>query len=115
MPALFIMLQVALVLHHHRTEESCYDDNDSLHSAPEAFYPDHIKQDVLICVASRILLPTLPGLWFLIPDSPKTPVTILAAAPPQSRAPPGNTVSLTFKYCSKIYGASQVSVDSFVS
>jgi hypothetical protein len=86
-PVLFLILQVALALHHHHSE-SYHDDKDSLHSFPTAFYPDHIKLDTLICLAPDDL--SFPPSIARIrdPDSPKAPVTVLITDPPQSRAPP---------------------------
>lgn len=90
-PALLILLQVALALHHNHSE-SYYDDEDSLHYFPTAFYPDHIKQDTLIYLASKVLS-SLSYLWIRNPDSPKTPTTVLITDPPQSRAPPSSLLS----------------------
>ncbi|MFA7404502.1 MAG: hypothetical protein WC007_10930 [Pelobacteraceae bacterium] len=91
-PALLILLQVALALHHHQSE-SCYDDEDSLHSFPSAFYPDHIKLDTLDCLSPEILMSPHPCLWIRTPDSPKAPITVLVTDPPQSRAPPSTLFS----------------------
>jgi|SRR5450631_3636329 len=86
-PVLFLILQVALALHHHRFE-SYHDDEDSLHSFPTAFYPDHIKQDTLICLAPEVLLFPPSFVRIRDPDSPKALITVLITDPPQSRSPP---------------------------
>ena len=86
-PALLILLQVALVLHHHHSE-SYYDDEDSLHSFPTAFCPDHIKPDTSICLAAENPLPPPSFLWIHNPDITKAVITVLITDPPQSRAPP---------------------------
>ncbi len=90
-PALFILLQVALALHRHHFE-SYHDDNNSLHSFPEAFYSDHIRLDTLIRLAAALLSISL-CLWIRSPDSPEAAVTVLIADPPQSRAPPSSIFS----------------------
>jgi len=86
-PALLILLQVALALHHHHFE-SYHDDKDSLHSFPAAFCHDHIKLDALNWAAAEVLL--FPPSYIRVrnPDNPAAPVTILVSDPPQSRAPP---------------------------
>lgn len=86
-PALFVLLQVAHVLHRHHFD-SYYDAEESLNSFPAAFYPDHIKQDTLIRLASPVLASTPSSLWIRTPDSPEAAITVLIADPPQSRAPP---------------------------
>lgn len=87
MPAFFTLLQVALAQHHQHIE-SYHEDKDSQYSFPTAFYPNHIKQETMASMTSDVLLPTPSSLWNLNPDYPKKPVTVLFAAPPQSRAPP---------------------------
>lgn len=91
-PALLILLQVALALHHHHFE-SYHDDKDSLHSFSATFYLDHIKQDTLLRLASSVQLPTSSFLWIRTQDSPKTAITLLVTDPPQSRAPPSKLLS----------------------
>jgi len=86
-PALFILLQVALALHHHHFE-SFHDNKDSLHSAPAAFYPTHVKQDLSSCLVSDVLGFPPPFARIRNPDSPQAPTTVLVSDPPQSRAPP---------------------------
>jgi hypothetical protein len=86
-PALFILLQVALALHHHHFE-SRHDNKDSLQSFSTVYYPDHIKLDLLIRLASAALLSLPFCLWIRTQDSPEAAVTVLIADPPQSRAPP---------------------------
>jgi hypothetical protein len=87
MPALFLLLQVALALHHHHFS-SYHDNKDSLHSASTAFYPDHKKQDFLICFAAEVLAGPPSCLKIRDIDGSKAPITDLIIAPPQSRAPP---------------------------
>jgi hypothetical protein len=86
-PAIFILLQVALVLHHHHFE-SFHDDENLLHSLPTAFYHDHIKQDTLICFAAEVLLFLPTSIKIRNTDSPKAQITALITDPSQSRAPP---------------------------
>ncbi len=87
-PVLFILLQVAMALHHHHFQ-SYHDDKDSLHSVPVAFHSDHEKRDILTCLLPEGLLnhPSL-SLWISNPDNPKMAFTVLITDPPQSRAPP---------------------------
>jgi len=91
-PVFFILLQVAFALHHHHFE-SYHDDRDVLHSISTMCYPDHVKQDTLICLASKVPVPSPPSITILSPDSPKAPVTILITDPSQSRAPPSTQPS----------------------
>jgi hypothetical protein len=86
-PALFILLQVALSLHHHHFK-SYHDNDDSLHSAPAAYYPEHITKDALLCLNSKHLLSPIFNTWFNNPGVLEIPLTVLFAASPQSRAPP---------------------------
>lgn len=85
-PILFLML---LVLHHHHLD-SCHDDEDSLHSLPSAFHPDHIKQVSLSCLAAGMLSFPFAGAWVRTPDSPESPHSVLVTDPTQSRAPPSS-------------------------
>jgi len=87
LPALLLMLRVSLALHNLHFE-SYHDDQGSLQSFSTAFYPDHIKQDTLICLAAEVLLFPPSFVRVRNPDSPKAPITVLITAPPQSRAPP---------------------------
>jgi len=86
-PALFILLQVALALHHHHFK-SHHDVKDSLLTFPTSFYSDHIKLDTLTRLASATLLSIPFCLWICTQDCPEAAVTVLIADPPQSRAPP---------------------------
>jgi len=86
-PVLFLMLQVSLALHHHHFD-SFHDDEDSLHSFPSAFYPDHIKLDTLICLAPEDLIFSPSCARLRNPDSPEAASTVLVTDPSQSRAPP---------------------------
>ena len=88
-PALFILLQVALALHHHRIE-SYYDNEDSLHSIPTSYYLDHIKQDTFIRLASEVLLFCPPYVWISDPASSRVSSTVPISDPRQSRAPPSS-------------------------
>ena len=74
-------------MHHHHFQ-SYHDDKDSLHAFTAAFYPDHIKLDTLIRLASAALLSTPFCEWTRTQDTPEAAVTLLIADPPQSRAPP---------------------------
>jgi hypothetical protein len=85
--ALFILLQVALSLHHHHFE-SYHDFGDSLHSAPVAFYLDDITKDSHYSLFSSYILSPEANSWVRNYDCPKRPATVLLAAPHQSRAPP---------------------------
>ncbi|MEI7815826.1 MAG: hypothetical protein WCI45_01425 [Desulfuromonadales bacterium] len=86
-PALFILLQVKVALHHHHGE-SYHDDKDSLHSFLTVFSHDNVKQDKTVCLASLACLFPHFGLW--APDSDRTIIipAALSSNPPQSRAPP---------------------------
>src|ERR1039457_2143935 len=99
-PALFILLQAALVLHHYH-HVSCNGDENLLHSLPTAFYPDHIKQDTMICLAAEVLL--FPHSYSRIrnTESSKAPITALITDPSQSRAPPSTLNFLIIPYISE--------------
>jgi hypothetical protein len=92
MPALFILLQVALALHHHLSQ-SFYDNEDSLHSAPTAFYPDNTTQSFLFSHAPGLQASILSCEIACSTESPRSPVTALTSDPPQSRAPPSAPLS----------------------
>jgi hypothetical protein len=94
-PAIFILLQVALVLHHHHYV-SCHGDEDLLHSFPTAFCPDHIKLVTFICLVAEVLLFPAFCLRFRNTDNPKAPITTLITDPSQSRAPPATLFFLRF-------------------
>lgn len=94
-PVLFILLQVALSLHHHHFK-SYHDNDDSLHSAPVAFYPDQSNTDTLFFLVPTCLGSPHCNLWVRTPDCLEIPVTALFAAPPQSRAPPSVLRSQSF-------------------
>jgi hypothetical protein len=91
-PALLLLLQVALALHHHH-DHSYHDDEDSLHSFPTAFYPDHMKQDSLVGLATGIQFSPPNGVIVRNPDSPRASLSVLITDPPQSRAPPSTLLS----------------------
>lgn len=92
MPALYLLLQVSIVLHHH-CSDSYYNDKDSLHLAPAGFLTNHIKPDVLTHLASNFLpSPPLSAIT-LSPDNLGEPITILTIAPSQSRAPPSKPLA----------------------
>ena len=91
-PAFVLLMQLALALHHHH-EKSFHDDKDSLHSYSTAFYPDHIKQDVLSCPPASLLKYASFYLREHSPENPITPITFLIVDPSHSRAPPHNVVS----------------------
>jgi hypothetical protein len=86
-PAFFLLMQVAVALHHHHFK-SFHDDNDSLHSFSATFYPDHIKQDALSCFSSDVLPFTSSYSRVQKPDLSITPFAVLIIDPSQSRAPP---------------------------
>ena len=86
-PALLLLLQVAAVLHYHPPDPG-YDAEDSLNSFTTDFYSDHIKHDVLNCVASDAVRLRTSCAWARKPDSHQVPMAALFTAPPQSRAPP---------------------------
>ena len=83
-PVLFLML---LALHHHHVD-SCHADEDSLHSLPLAFYPDHLKLGSLSCPAPEISLSAPYSAGIRTQDSPEVPDMVLVTDPSQSRAPP---------------------------
>jgi len=83
-PVLFLML---LLLHHHHFA-SFHDDEDSLQPLPPAFYPDHIKQTPLTCLAPEVPLSSPSCARLRNQDSPEAPATVLVTDPSQSRAPP---------------------------
>ena len=86
-PALFILLQLALALHHHHFQ-SYHDAADSLHSAPTACHTDHVNYDILHIVASSPLL-SLPSYSRIrTPECISAPVKELITASSHSRAPP---------------------------
>ena len=87
MPALYLLLQVSIVLHHHHAD-SYYNDKDSLHLTPAGFLASHIKLDVLTHLPSNSLLPPPPSVIILSTDNLGEPITVLTIAPSQSRAPP---------------------------
>jgi hypothetical protein len=86
-PAIYILLQVALALHHHHFE-SYHDDKDSLHSFPKTSINDHAKQDKLIYLVPASLLSLVTWIWIRSPEPRKAAITVLISDPPQSRAPP---------------------------
>lgn len=86
-PAFFILLQVALSLYLHRSEPH-HGDKFLPHLLPAAFAADLVKQDIYICLATKLLLSPSSCIWGCDPDSPEVPVTTLITDPPQSRAPP---------------------------
>ncbi len=97
-PALLLLLQVAAVLHNHHPDPG-YDAEDSCQSFPSAFYPDHIKQDALICLASDAVRLRISYVWARKPDTLQVPITALFTAPPQSRAPPQSQCFHNNKAC----------------